>query len=368
MSLSSSKLKYVSGVALIASALTGCGGGGGGGATNNPPAASGLTEGSTNCLALTGGVSLAASTGAVIGSCEQYENSPAPTKAATAFRNPSSVSLVAYSPLSTTSLYQVPLSFDQGPGGSFTSFAATDKVSIAGGLATAALGQWAGETFEKVLDQSKGAAARVYDFTSSTDIQGQLKVDLTTGSRFGVVSRFDARTIGFYGGWAIPANTVFTNPLSGTRRYKGRLTGVVGPSASNTLQDVPYGFSATMELDVNFGAAAPITRIAFSQITYSLNGQQSGTVVKFGTAANASSSAFTASSNSINASFSVPTAVGNTGINDGRIVDAAIRGLAVAANGAVPAKLDGHEMVGTMKFVTSSGQNAVGAFGLQALP
>lgn len=354
MSIKISKAKSATGVALVSAILAGCGGGGGGSTAVNAPPPGGLTQGTTNCTAIAGGETISASIGAVIGSCEEYTASTSPTKVATAFKSPGTNSPVLFN---STTGYAVSLPILANTS---TAIPLANELRLSGGLQAYSLGNYAGRTFQTVLDQNTGAAATVYDLTNTLNVQGTKFMDLNS-SRYGVFSRFGDRTLGFYGGWANLSNTASV-PLSGVVTFRGSVVGVVGPGATNAGLATAAGYSAEASITIDFSkASGSVTNIALSNFGYSANGTQLSSQVILpitaATTALVSSSVDSATNaKSVSASFSSIDAGASKGFQS-----AALSG-SFAGTGAIAP----NELVGTIKFVTTDGRNGIGAFGVKA--
>jgi hypothetical protein len=352
MSRSFSQLKLISGVALISAFAVGCGGGSspatGGGSTNGGTnGAVGLNEGSTSCAAVTAPETLSASNGALIGSCEQYEASVAPTKAATAFKSPGINSPVIYSPVSGYAINLPVLAAGT------TTIPLTNLLTLPGGAIGYTFGNFAGNTYQTILDASNGAAATAYEYANTRTITGQKFLDLTY-SRFGMFSRFGNRTLGYYGGWAQGSSV--GNLPTGSVTFRGALVGVIGPGVGSTNGGTAAGYSADISITVNFAApGAPITSLALSNFGYSANGSQISTVaVASGGVVSASS--LDVGTKSLSAVFTTTAAGTTNAIAEGRMSGSFYGAAGVA---------DASEFVGTLKFRTADGRNAVGAFGVR---
>jgi hypothetical protein len=355
MGISLLKFKSTSGIALASAIVVGCGGGGGSTASGgNTGTGTGLTQGTTACSAVTGGQALAQSSGALIGSCEQYEASTIPTRVATAFRSPG---------------IDVPLVFNQSTGYTInlpvlsageTKIPFTDAVVPPGGFTGYSFGNYAGKTYQTNVNKDTGSAAIAYDYVNTTTTTGTKFIDLNF-SRFGMFSRFGDRTQGFYGGWA-QGQSVGNLP-AGSTSFRGVIVGVLGPAATNTGPSVAVGYSAEVTITVNFAAPNnnPITSLSITNFGFSANGTQvpSGStsaapVVSIATGGIVSASAISAKS--LTASFTTPASAGNSSIAEG-VISGSFWG-----NPSV----DASELVGTLKFRTADGRNAVGAFGVRS--
>jgi hypothetical protein len=355
MGISLSKSKSISGIALISAIVAGCGGGGGGtpaAGGGSPPA--NLTVGSTVCKAVQNPEVLTTPNGgALLGSCEQFEASTSPTRAATAFKTPGTSSPLVYNSVSGYTI-----SFPILVAGS-ASILLTDVVTPAGGGTGYRFGNLAGKTYQSDINKSTGAAAIAYDYVNTTNAVGGKVLDLRY-SRFGMFSRFEDRTQGYYGGWAQGGNTTGSLP-AGSVSFRGAIVGVLGPASTNTSNTTAVGFSADVIATVNFSVTgAPITSLTLSNFGYTSNGTQfqSGTtqvVVPLAAGGAVTSSTLDVGTKSISASFNTPAAAGNSAISAG-LLSGSFFGDGVEVS----------ELVGTLKFNTADGRNAVGAFGVRS--
>jgi hypothetical protein len=348
MGLSMSKAKSISGLALITAVVAGCGGGGGGTpAASSPPAggppAGGFTQGTTVCAAVANPETVASSAGALLGSCEQYEGTSSPTRAATAFRSPTGTQPVVFYSDATGYEINLPL------------VSATKTTLVLANLIPASdatsFGSFVGTTYG-VSDLNTGSGARVYDHRTTKNLTGDKTLVDLTYSRFGIFNRFTDRTLGYYGGWAQAANQ--GNLPSGTVTFTGPIVGVIGPASTNTAIGTAAGYSATVTIEVNFATpGTPITKLMVSGFGYSANGGQIVTQpVASGTAV-VTSPALDVTGKSLSTSFTLAASGTANAISEGR--------LSGSFSGAAGASVT--EFVGTLKFRTADGRNAIGAFG-----
>jgi hypothetical protein len=362
MGLSISKAKSISGIALISAIVVGCGGGGGGSSATpggtppggtpagGTPSGAGISEGSLTCAATSNPETLAASNGALLGSCEQYEASTFPTKAATAFKSPGISSPLIFN---ATTGYTVNLPVLAG--GATVVIPLTNLLTLPGGTVVNSFGNFAGKTYQTILDQTTGGAAYAYDHVNTTTLTGQKYLDLNY-SRFGMFSRFGTRTLGYYGGWA---QGVQVGDLpAGTVTYKGVVIGVIGPGAGAASVGTAAGFSADATIIVNFAnPAAPVTTLSLVNFGYSANGTQISTV-PVASGGVVSTSSLDPAGKSLSASFTTIAAGTSNAISEGRFSG--------SFYGEVGAGKVASEFVGTLKFRTADGRNAVGAFGVRS--
>jgi hypothetical protein len=350
MSLSVSQFTSISSVVLVSAIAVGCGGGGSsapGGTTTPSVGGTGLTQGTTSCSAVTAPETLSASNGALIGSCEQYEASVSPTKASTAFKSPGINSPVIYSATTGYSISLPVLAVGS------TTIPLTNLLTLPGGAIGYTFGNFAGSTYQTILDSGTGAAATAYEYANTRTITGQKFLDLTY-SRFGMFSRFGDRTLGYYGGWAQGASV--GNLPTGSVTFRGALVGVIGPGVGSTNGGTAAGYSADIAITVNFAApGAPITSLALTNFGYSANGSQISTV-GVATGGVVSASSLDVGTKSLSASFTTTAAGTTNAIAEGRMSGSFYGAAGVA---------DASEFVGTLKFRTADGRNAVGAFGVR---
>jgi hypothetical protein len=355
MGVSLFKAKSISGLALVSAVLAGCGGGGSsttsssGGPAAAPPAG-GVTQGSTVCNAISNPETLAASSGALIGSCEQYEASTSPTRAATAFRSPGVNSPVIFNQITG---YEINLPILTG---TKTAIPLANILTLPGGATAYSFGNFAGKTYQTVLDANSGAAAIVYDYRNTSTLTSQKFLDLSY-SRFGLFSRFGDRTFGYYGGWAQGDSA--GNLPSSTVSFRGSVVGVLGPSSNNSGLGTAVGYSADVTITVNFATPnSPITSLLLSNFGYSANGSQISSQVITPVAAGGTvqSSSLDTGVKSLVGSFVTAAAGSSSAISEGRLAGS------FYGNSGV----DVTEFVGTLKFRTSDGRNAVGAFGVRS--
>jgi hypothetical protein len=351
MGLSLHKTKSISGLALITAIVAGCGGGGGSStpATQTPPggsqpnAAGTFTVGSTNCAAISTAQTLANSTGALLGSCEEFVASPVPTKAVTAFINPTAAPVVAFN----GSSYDI-----SAVGTTKVTLSTSTDLIPASDLTRTSFGNYLGLTYG-ISDASNGAGSRVYDLRNTTDTFLVKKLDLAY-SRFGIFNRFNDRTLGYYGGWTLGDGNG-NLPPNKTVPFSGVLVGVIGPSSSGTAGGTPLGFSADVKIEVNFTpSGSSVSTLELSAIRYTQNGsQQINQQLIAGGTATVQSAPSSSSPRSISASFTTPVSGTNSPIEEGSMSGT------LHGNSGV----DVTELVGTVKFRTKDGRNAIGAFG-----
>jgi hypothetical protein len=354
MGLSVSKAKSISGIALISAIVVGCGGGGGGTAVGgtpaggSPPGGAAKTEGSVTCAATDGAQALTAlSDPFLLGSCEQYEASIVPTKASTAFRSPGVLLPVTFN-VSSGYKVSVPL-----VSGADVVIPLSNLLTLPGGTVVNSFGNFAGKTYQTILDQTTGGAAYAYDLKNATTLDGRKYLDLNF-SRFGMFSRFGTRTLGYYGGW-IQGDQVGNLP-TGLVTFKGIVVGVIGPGAGGTSVGTAAGFSADVLITVDFAAlGAPVTSLEIKGFGYSANGTQilpvqvaPGGVVK--------GSSLDMGTKSLSASFITSPAASASDITVGRLI----------GNFYGESAKDATEFVGTFNFRTADGRNAAGSFGVRS--
>jgi hypothetical protein len=350
MSLSLSKAKTISGAAVLAALLAGCGGGGGSG---SPAGSSLITEGSTRCAATNSAVTVDANVPAVLGSCEQYEASVFPTKVATAFRDSGQTLPVLFNSVSNAYSVNLPLLAANITLGS------NDRLNGTGGGTALSFGDYAGITYQSA-DRTSGAATTVYDYVKTTDTSSSTYLDLNF-SRFGIFSRFADRTLGYYGGWSngIASSAPFP---TGLVTFRGALVGVLGPNANNNAAFTAVGISTPISITVDFsaaGAARPVTAITLGGFRYSQNGGFVSVTTLSTEVAAGSTSSLDATSQTKKLALNFATST-----------------TAVGANGLSTVKLEGNfygspsgalsEIVGNIKFITADGRNGIGAFGVRS--
>jgi hypothetical protein len=353
MGISFLKTKSISGIAFVSVLVAGCGGGGGTASTTNNNG-TGITQGTLACAAVTGGETLAASSGALIGACEQYEASTVPTRAATAFRTPGIGIPLVYNSVTGYSISLPVLTAGA------TQIAFSDAITPPGGFTSYSFGNYAGKTYQNNVNRDTGSAATAYDYVNTTTTTGTKVIDLNF-SRFGMFSRFGDRTLGYYGGWAQGA-TVGNLPTAATS-YRGVVVGVIGPPSTNTGPSVAVGYSADVTVTINTASGTPVTSLALSNFGFSANGAQvsagsntAAAVVPISIGGVVSTSALNAGSKSLSASFTTPASAGTSAIAEGVLSGNFYGDTALAAT----------ELVGTVKFRTADGRNAVGAFGVRS--
>jgi hypothetical protein len=345
MGLRALKIVLVSGLSLIALIGAGCGGGSSTTSAGQGPGV--VTEGTTNCAAVANPETLAASFDAVLGSCHQYVASTFPTKSATTFRSPGISQPVIYRPNLGYDISLPLLAINR------VSIPLGSTLRLPGGVAAYSFGNFAGNSYQTILDANTGGAALVHDFRSTTTLATQKYLDLNH-SRFGLFSRFDNRTLGYFGGWTqgetqgnLPATLV---------SFRGAVIGVLGPSTSNTSAQTSVSFSADVTLQVNFAATgAPVTVLTFSNFGYSANEVLlPAQIVAPGGAV--STSSLDSGSKSLSALFTTNPSGASTAIVEGQL------------GGSFYGKAgsDVSEFVGTIKFRTADGRNAIGALGVRS--
>jgi hypothetical protein len=348
MGLSVSKAKSISGIALISAIVAGCGGGGGGTAAPGgvpTPAGAVYSVGSVTCDATNNGQALADSNGALLGACEQYEASAIPTKASTAFRSPGT-----NLPLSYSSTAGYTLTLPVLANGGTVVLPLDSLVTLPGGTVPDSFGNYAGLTYRKILDAANGGTAYAYDYTNTKTLIGGKYLDLLH-SRYGMFSRFGTRALGYYGGWA-QGNSVGTLP-TGTVSYRGAVIGVLGPNVGTV--GTSAGFSAEIVMTVNFANTTnPITTLELKNFGYTANGSRAITV-EVATGGAVQSSTLDAGTQALAASFTASSAGANP-IPEGKLSGS------FYGDSTKPSS----EFVGTLKFRTADGRNAVGAFGLRS--
>lgn len=345
MGLRSFKFVSISGISLAALIVAGCGGGST--TTSGGSPGSVVTEGSTNCPAISNPAALTSTFEAVLGSCHQYEASAFPTRSATAFKNPGFSQPVFFNQLSGYEI-NIPLLST-----SRTFVSLGSPLRLPGGVAAYSFGNFAGDSFQTILNSTAGGAAVVHDFRNTTTLARQKYLDLNY-SRFGLFSRFENRTLGYFGGWAqgqtqgnLPGNLV---------SFKGSVVGVLGPSTTNTGAQASVSYSADVSLSVNFAAAgAPITELSFSNFAYSANEILIPTQILSPGGA-VSKSSLDPGSKSLSASFTVPSSGALSAIVEGQLAGSFYGNLGV----------DVTEFVGTIKFRTADGRTAIGAMGARS--
>jgi hypothetical protein len=345
MGLCTFKFVSISGLALSALIVSGCGGGSS--TTSGQQGTGAVTQGSTNCTATANPALLTSSFDAVLGSCNQYVASFTPTNTLTAFKNPGTNLPVFYRqtfgyqinlPLLTSTKGAIPLS---------------NILVLPGGVAAYSFGNLAGNSYQTILDSNAGGAAVVHDFRNTTTVSRQKILDLNY-SRFGVFSQFDNRTVGYFGGWA--QGDTQGNLPAGSVPFKGAIIGVLGPSSSNSSSQYNISYSADVTIVVNFAAlGAPITSISMSNFGYAANDLA---IVKQIVAPGGvvSTSSFDPSSKSLSALFTTVSTGAGSAVVEGQ--------LAGSFYGNVG--MDVSEFVGTVKFRTADGLNAIGAIGVRS--
>jgi hypothetical protein len=352
MGLSITKANSITGLALISAIVAGCGGGGGsspaagGPPAGGPPAAT-FTTGNTVCAATSSPETVGSSSGAILGSCEQYEASAAPTRASTAFKS------------STGTLDVVVYNGSAGYDINLPLVSATKATLVQGNLIDPAkentsFGNVLGVAYG-ISDSNTGAGARVFDYRNTTELNGVKKVLDLNSSRFGIFNRFIDRTQGYYGGWAEVAKQ--GNIPTGTVTFTGPIVGVIGPSATNTAIGTPAGYSATMTIEVDFASpGSPIKTLTIANFGYSANG---GTIIPQPVSAGAAQvtvPSLNVTTKALSGSFAIAPVGTSSAIAEGRF--------AGSFTGA--ANVTATEFVGTLKFRTADGRNAIGAFGTRS--
>ena len=338
--------------------LAACGGGGGSttsSGTTTPPAQT-ATGGSATCVAVNSPLTIAAAPAgsSLLGSCEVYNASVSPVSSVTTFRDPGTstpvvASAAGYSvdtPLVTGGSVSVPIA---------------SELKLAGGLQAASLGDYAGRTFQVVLNAANGGAATVYDYQNTNSKDGSKFMNLTY-SRFGLFSRFEDRYVGFYGGW-IKGDSTAPLPTAGVVTFNGAMVGVIGPSSSAPTGKI-NGISSKVSITVDFSATpAKVTAITlnsygYSQNAVSVSGTPGITAVADGSGT-LSASTVTASDASMSATFAIPATPGGSAVST-----------AIASGKFFGAGAAATEIVGTLRFATADGRNGIGSFGVKnaALP
>jgi hypothetical protein len=352
MSLSRSKAYAVTGASVLVALIAGCGGGGGSTPAGSPSTA-GLTQGSTTCAATANGVSVTASGVAVLGSCEQFENSATPTKVATAFRAPGTDAPVLFNSLSGYAITLPVLTAAQ----KILTF--NDLITASGGGQALTFGNYAGKTYQSA-DRTTGEASTVYDFNNTVASGGSKFLDLNF-SRYGLFSRFADRTLGFYGPWAQGTSTVGTLLPTGVVSFKGSMIGVLGPAVTNTGRATAVGFSGIVNLTVDF-TTKQVTSFSLTNIGYSQNGSVNVAAVvplsEVTTVGGGSSIDTNVDPRTLTASFSSVNSTSTVGITNAS--------LSGSFYGEPTKALS--EIVGNVKFTTVDGRNAIGAFGVRSGP
>jgi hypothetical protein len=346
MSLQISKAKSATGIALVSAILAGCGGGGGSAPSVNAPPAAGFTAGSSSCGANQGADTFATSSGALLGSCEEYTASIAPTRVSTAFK-----SAGTQFPLTFSATAGYTLSLPVLEPGSVT-ISAASVLSSNGGLLTASLGDLSGTTVQFIPPaDTSGAASTVYDFGTTKDKLGQPLMNLKY-SRYGVFSRFKTRVEGYYGGWALGTPSTSPLPTSSTT-FTGFVTGVLGRDAASPNSGAASGFAAKVVIIVDATSTAnPVKSVLIEQITYS--SAAGAAPVPLATVSSVVPSASTMGVSGITAQFSSADLGAGKGLSN-----AALAGSFWGAGGTALVS----EIAGTIKFTTTDGRNGIGAFG-----
>jgi hypothetical protein len=350
----SSKTKVISGLALVSAIVAGCGGGGGsstpasGPAANQTPAGQPLggpvlTQGSTVCAAIASPTeSVSSSSPALMGSCEQYQASQFPTRSASEFKS--------------TGSGVKPLSFNGTAGYEIDLGTLSAKVIIPSTTQSdlsSTFGSYAGKRFRTTQGD---AFADVYDFRNTlTAPFGIPSLDLNF-SRFGVFSRFSNLTQGYYGGWAQGDSQ--GNLPTVSKQFTGRIVGVVGPASTSTAAGAVVGYSADMTLIVDFAASgnAVVKSFFVTNFGYTVAGSTASTQAVASGTATTSSANLDKTAKSLSFSFLIPVSGTSSPINQGNLVG--------SFHGALSAEVT--EFVGTVKFSTADGRNAIGGFGLRS--
>jgi hypothetical protein len=335
--LSSSSWHLIAVVLLVA----GCGGGS---STSTGAGASIFTQGSVNCTAVAGPEPISNSFASVMGSCNQYEASSFPTRSSTAFKSPGFNFPVA---LNQVTGYNIVLPL-LVPGSTNVSLAST--LTLPGGAVAASFGNFGGRSFQTIFDADTGGNAVVHDFRNTVTDAGQKFLDLNF-SRFGLFSRFESRSLGYYGGW-FQGDNLGSVPAS-QALFRGVVVGVLGPSSVNTASVTTVGYSADIEFQVNFAVpSAPITSLSITNFSFTFDGKKITTPFLSPGGA-VSSSSLEVGSKSVSASFTTGIVGAPGAIAEGTIAGSFQGGAGVNVT----------EFVGTVKFRTQDGRNAVGAFG-----
>jgi hypothetical protein len=354
MSLQISKAKSATGIALVSAILAGCGGGGGSSApVVGAPPAGGFTTGSAACPANASPETIISSKGALLGSCEEYTASVAPTRASTAFKSPGTDFSLTFA----NNIYKIATpTLDVG---GEVSISASSILSSNGGLLTASLGDLSGSTVQFVPpNDTVGAASTIYDFVVTKDKSGQNLMNLKY-SRYGVFSRFKSRVEGYYGGWALGNASATPSPFpTGTTSFTGYITGVIARDAAATGAGAAAGFSAVATIVVDSANTAnPVKSISLTSIVYS-----SSTVLAIARVGEVTAVVPTVSTLTSSATSSAITAefvnAPATGVG---LSKAILAGSFYGPGGPAVAS----EIVGTLKFTTPDGRNGIGAFGVK---
>jgi hypothetical protein len=347
MGLRTFKFLSGSGVALVSGLLVGCGGGSTTTSSTSPGTV--ITQGSTSCAAVLNPDTLSSSFEAVLGSCNQYEASAFPTRAATAFKNPGINRPVFFN---QTQGYEINLPLLST---TRTFISLSSVLRLPGGVAAYSFGNVAGNSYQTILDSDKGGAAVVHDFRNTTTLASQKLMDLNF-SRFGIFSRFDTRTAGYFGGWSQGQSQ--GNLPAGLMSFKGALVGVLGPSSTNTAAQATVSYSADVAIQVNFAASgAPIVLLSFTNFAYSADEKLLPTQIIAASSAPVSVSSLDPGTKTLSASFTTTPSNGATN----PIIEGQLGGTFYGALG-----VDVTEFVGTVKFRTADGRNAIGAIGVRS--
>jgi hypothetical protein len=351
----SSKSKVISGLALVSAIVAGCGGGGGsstpasgtpaGGppAGGSPPAGIVRTEGSTACAAIASPTdTVTSSSPALMGSCERYEGTVFPSRSASEFKSTGS----AVKPLTftTSTGYEIDLG---------TLSAKITVPSISQSDLSSTFGNYAGKRYRTTQGD---AFADVYDFRNVFAVPSAIPVLDLNYSRFGVFSRFSNLTQGFYGGWA-QGDTQGSLPIA-SKQFVGRIVGVVGPSSTGTAAGAVVGYSADLTLNVDFAASgnAVVKSFFVSNFGYTVAGSVATTQTVASGTASATAAVINTLTKSLSFSFSIPVSGTSSPISQGSLVGSFYG----------PPGAEVTEFVGTVKFATQDGRNAIGGFGLRS--
>ena len=350
MTRNTHKSLALSGITILAMTLAACGGGGSSTTTTGATTNSTITGGVANCAAVgtPETVSGAPAGSALIGSCEIYNASTSPVSSVTAFRNPGTASPV----VASTTGYSVDTPLVTG--GSI-SVPLTSELKLAGGLQAASLGDYAGRTFQVILNASNGGAATVYDYQNTNGKDGSKFMNLVY-SRFGLFSRFEDRYLGYYGGW-IKGDSTATALPTGVVTFNGAMVGVIGPATTAPTGKIA-GLSSKVSITVDFSATpAKVTSIGlttygYSQNAVSVSGSPGISAVAEGAAAPSVSAI---SGNDLSATFAIPATTSGSAVNTA-ILSGKFFGSGATAS----------ELVGTLRFTTADGRNGIGSFGVKS--
>jgi hypothetical protein len=305
--------------------------------------------GSTVCPSVTNSVPVTSGGILVLGACEVYENPATPTRSASAFQSVGNISPVTYSPTLGYTI-RFPSS------ATATTLPLNNLLAISSGSGPS-LGNYAGKTYQTIIDGTSGAAATIYDYRNTLTQTSSKVLDLNH-SRFGVFSQFSDRYQGYYGGWSnVGDNGAAPLNIIASTTFRGVVVGVLAPGMNNTGLATAAGFSADLLITIDpTKAADQVTSVVLSNFGYSssrapLPSQRltSGGLV-------ASGSTLDLLSKRISASFSTPDSTSTNGINFG-VLNGTMAG---ASNAAA------NELVGSIQFTTSDGSNGIASFGARS--